>query len=89
MRRHGLKVTKKGYVDCPPWPDSLGFRDMRLHRENITFESADWESPYINALTSHKFPLWIKLVYMWEKAPNFSFLKTLYAHINYIVGENP
>ena len=48
-----------------------------------------WKSPYIDALASGKFPLWIKLVYMWEKAPNFSFLKTLYAHINYIVGEKP
>jgi len=89
MKQHGLKITKKGYVDCPPWPDSLGFRDMRLHRENITFENTNWKSPYIDALASGKFPLWIKLVYMWEKAPNFSFLKTLYAHINYIVGEKP
>ena len=87
MKSHGLKIVKKGFVDCPIWPDSLGFRDMRLHRENIKFDNVDWESPYISNLASGKFPLWIKLVYAWERIPNLSFLKTLYAHINYVVGE--
>jgi len=87
LKHHGLKIVTKGFVDCPIWPDSLGFRDMRLHRENITFDSVDWESPYIDNLESKRFPLWIKLVYTWERIPNFSFLKTLYAHINYVVGE--
>ena len=89
MKRHGLKIVKKGYVDCPVWPDSLGFRDMRLHRDNISFDNVKWESPYIDNLVSGKFPLWIKLVYAWEKMPNFSFMKTLYAHINYVIGEKP
>lgn len=87
MKKEGLKVVKKGFVDCPMWPDSLGFRDMRLHRQNITFENAQWESPYIDHMRSDDFPLWIKLVYAWEKIPNFSFLKTLYSHINYVVAE--
>lgn len=89
MKRHGLKIVKKGFVDCPIWPDSLGFRDMRLHRDNISFHNVKWESPYIDNLVSGKFPLWIKLVYAWEKIPNFSFIKTLYAHINYVIGEKP
>jgi SAM-dependent methyltransferase len=89
MKRHGLRIVKKGFVDCPIWPDSLGFRDMRLHRENIRFDNVDWESPYIANLASGKFPSWIKLVYAWEKIPNFSFIKTLYAHINYVIGEKP
>lgn len=87
MRQHGLNVVKKGFVDCPVWPDSLGFRDMRLHRENIKFDNVDWESPYLASMASGRFPLWIKLVYAWEKTPNFAFLKTLYAHINYVLGE--
>jgi len=86
MQRYGLKAMKKGFVDCPIWPDSLGFRDMRLHRDNITFDNVDWKSPYIDNVISGNFPLWIKLVYAWERAPNFSFIKTLYAHINYVVG---
>ena len=87
MKSHGLKIVKKGFVDCPVWPDSLGFRDMRLHRENIMFDNVDWESPYVSNLASGNFPLWIKLVYAWERIPNLSFLKTLYAHINYVIGE--
>lgn len=87
MKSHGLKIVKKGFVDCPIWPDSLGFRDMRLHRENIMFDNVDWESPYVSNLASGNFPLWIKLVYAWERIPNLSFLKTLYAHINYVIGE--
>ena len=87
MKRHKLRIVKKGFVDCPVWPDSLGFRDMRLHRENISFDTVDWESPYIDNLVYGKFPLWIKLVYAWENIPDFSFIKTLYSHINYVVGE--
>lgn len=87
MKKEGLTVVKKGFVDCPMWPDSLGFRDMRLHRENIKFDNAEWKSPYIANVVSGKFPLWVKLVYKWEKLPNFPFIKTLYSHINYVVGE--
>ncbi len=87
MKQYGLNIVEKGFVDCPVWPDSLGFRDMRLHRMNISFDNVKWESPYIDNLASGNFPLWIKLVYAWEKIPNFSFMKTLYAHINYVVGE--
>jgi hypothetical protein len=87
MKRHGVRVVKRGFVDCPIWPDSLGFRDMRLHREGISFDNVKWESPYVRYLVSPRFPLWIKLVYLWENLPNVSFFKTLYAHINYVIGE--
>jgi hypothetical protein len=87
MKRNGLKIVKKGFVDCPVWPDSLGFRDMRLHRENISFDNVEWESPYIDAETKGSFPFWIYLVYLWERLPNFPFFKTLYSHINYVIGQ--
>ena len=29
---NSLRPVRVGVVDCPPWPDSLGFRDVRLHR---------------------------------------------------------
>ena len=32
LRSAGLKKIRWGVVDCPPWPDSPGFRDLRLHR---------------------------------------------------------
>ncbi len=46
FKEHGLRVIKTGFVDCPIWPDSIGFRDMRLHRNNITFDNVNWVSPY-------------------------------------------
>lgn len=87
MNRHGLKVVKTGYVDTPFWPDSLGFRDMRLHRNNIKFDNVAWESPYIDYLADGSVPLWMELVYLWESIPMFSYLKTLYSHINFVIAE--
>jgi hypothetical protein len=87
LRRHGLKIIRKGFVDCPVWPDSIGFRDMRLHRQQAHHAQVDWESPYVENLASDRFPLWVKLVYAWEKSPNPSFIKTLYAHLNYVVAK--
>lgn len=87
MKKHGFRIVETGFVDCPVWPDSLGFRDMRLHRQNVLFDETQWESPYIDNLASGRVPLWIKCVYTWERIPNLSFIKTLYAHVNYIIGK--
>jgi hypothetical protein len=87
LRRHGLKIVRKGFVDCPVWPDSIGFRDMRLHRQQTDPGGVDWESPYVTHLVSGRFPLWVRSVYAWENAPSPSFIKTLYAHLNYVVAE--
>ncbi|MDR2175652.1 MAG: class I SAM-dependent methyltransferase [Synergistaceae bacterium] len=87
LRAHGLSVVEKGFIDCPLWPDSPGFRDMRLHKHNITFESAEWRVPYAEMLREKKFPAWMKLMYAWESIPMPPFIKTLYAHIFYAVAE--
>lgn len=87
LREHKLKIVETGFVDCPIWPDSLGFRDVRLHRMNIDFNKMDWEAPYVKMLSSNSFPLWMKLVYMVEKLPFPKFIKSVYAHINYTIAE--
>jgi hypothetical protein len=87
LREHGLSIVEKGFVDCPLWPDSLGFRDMRLHKNNITFESAQWDVPYVEMSRKNRIPLWMKMMYAWETVPMPSFIKTLYAHIFYVVAE--
>ncbi len=87
LKHHSLKIIRKGFVDCPVWPDSIGFRDMRLHRQQADPDRVEWESPYVANSASGRFPLWVKVVYAWEKAPNPSFIKTLYAHLNYVVAE--
>jgi hypothetical protein len=87
LREHGLSIAEKGFVDCPLWPDSLGFRDMRLHKNNITFENVEWSVPYLEMLKEGKIPAWMKLMHVWERVPMPSLLKTLYAHIFYVVAE--
>lgn len=87
LSKHGLKIVETGFADCPVWPDSLGFRDVRLHRMNVDFNKMDWESDYPDMLSKNKFPLWIKLVYLVEKFPMPAFLKSIHSHINYMIAE--
>ena len=88
LESHGLSIVKKGFVDCPLWPDSLGFRDMRLHKSNVTFENVQWVVPYVEMLKENKIPMWMKIMYAcWESLPMLSFIKTLYSHIFYVVAE--
>ena len=86
LEEHGLKVIEAGFVDCPVWPDSLGFRDVRLHRMNLDYNEMNWKAPYVDMLKDNKFPLWMKCVYVVEKLPLPKFLKSIYAHINYTVA---
>jgi hypothetical protein len=87
LEEHGLSIAKRGFVDCPLWPDSLGFRDMRLHKNNVTFENVEWRVPYVEMLRENKVPAWMKMMYAWESLPMLPFVKTLYAHIFYVIAE--
>lgn len=82
----GLKNIKTGVVDCPVWPDSVGFRDIRLHKNNITFDNVDWIVPYIDYLKNNKYPSWFKYVYFVERLPIPLFMKYIYAHIFFVTG---
>lgn len=83
----GLRVNKTGTVDTPPWPDSIGFRDLRLHRMKIDFRDVKWESNTIDYARGKKYPFWIKLVYGFERIPMPFFIKLLYSHIYFVLGE--
>lgn len=87
MEQNSLKVVEKGFVDCPVWPDSLGFRDMRLHKMNKSFKNVNWSSPWVEMVQKQEYPLWMKLVLLWERIPSPLFVKTLYSHIFYVIGE--
>lgn len=87
LEEHELKVIETGFVDCPVWPDSLGFRDVRLHRKNMDLAKLDWEAPYVDMLKNNSFPFWMKAVYVVEKIPFPKFIKSIYAHINYTLAE--
>lgn len=91
LKDQGLTIKKAGFVDTPPWPDAIGFRDIRLHRlqmENkLDLTKIDWKSDYIDYLQADRFPLWMKMVYMVESIPVPGFLKQYYAHLLYVIGE--
>lgn len=90
MKDQGMEIEKVGFVDTPPWPDSIGFRDIRLHRlamENkLDLSKIAWKSDYVDFLESNHFPLWIRLVYAFESIPMPYFLKQFYAHLFYVIG---
>jgi hypothetical protein len=90
MLEQGMRIAKMGWVDTPPWPDSIGFRDIRLHRMGTEGRQEvmdlNWKSVYVDMLESGEYPLWMKLVYMFESVPMPSFLKQLYAHLFYVIG---
>ncbi len=87
FKENELKNINLGSVDCPIWPDSLGFRDIRLHKKRIAFKNVNWKVPYVDYLKNNEFPVWLKYVYFIEKLPLPLFIKFIYAHIFYVMGE--
>jgi len=87
MEEQGLRIVKKGVVDCPFWPDSLGFRDIRLHRQGVVEMETEWQSNTLEWMKTDNYPSWIKAVYAFESIPMPLFIKYIYAHIFYIIGE--
>jgi len=87
VEEQGLRIVDKGVVDCPFWPDSLGFRDIRLHRQGVVEMETEWQSNTLEWMKTGNYPSWIKAVYAFESIPMPLFIKYIYAHIFYIVGE--
>ncbi len=86
LEERGLEVVRLGAVDTPPYPDSLGFRDMRLHRMNVDLNKIDWESRTIGWMKRGQYPLKLKLFYLLERLPMPLLIKLLYAHLFYVVA---
>ncbi len=88
FRSHGLRVAEAGVVNTPPWPDSVGFRDIRLHKLGFS-DRINWHSGTLEYIKNNNTPSWIKLIHEFECLPLPLLIKLIYAHIYYIVGENP
>jgi hypothetical protein len=85
FEKSGLKVVEKGLLDVVPWPEGIGFRDLRLHGKNL--EGTEWECKMVDYVEENRFPLWMKLVYLFEKFPTPFFMKLRYSHLYYVLGE--
>lgn len=89
LRSKGHEIIETGVVDCPCWPDSPGFRDIRLHRaHNKPPAPEEWHSQYVYWAGSGSFPTWLKLVHVLERLPLPLFIKHLYSHLFYIITDN-
>jgi len=89
LRSHGLRIRRWGFVDCPVWPDSLGFRDLRLHRLNVDLDTVEWASDYFDYAANGGPPAWIRAVWLFERLPLPRFLKTFYSHLFFVLAEKP
>ena len=83
----GLKTVELGVVDTPPYPDSIGFRDMRLHRKNVDLNKIDWDSRTIYWMKDGKWPMKLRFLYFFEWLPLPFLIKLSYAHLFYILVE--
>jgi hypothetical protein len=86
FEEQGLEVVRSGVVDTPPYPDSLGFRDMRLHRMNVDLNKIDWDSNTIHWMKAGEYPTKIKLLYLAEALPLPWVIKLLYAHLYWVLA---
>lgn len=89
FERMGLRILRTGAVDTPPYPDSLGIRDMKLHRKNVDLNKIDWDSRTLGWMKSGQYPLKLELLYFFEWLPLPFRLKLLYAHLFYVLAEVP
>lgn len=87
FREQGLRIVERGVVDCPPYPDSLGFRDMRLHRKNVDLNKIDWDSRTFEWMKTGVYPPKMKFMYMVERLPLPWVVKLLYAHLHWVLAE--
>lgn len=82
----GLSIAARGALDTPPYPDSLGIRDMKLHRKNVDLNKIDWDSRTFAWMKSGRYPLKIRLFYFFEWLPLPWPLKLAYAHLFWVLG---
>jgi hypothetical protein len=87
FREQGLRIVRTGAVDTPPYPDSLGFRDMRLHRLDVDLNKIDWDSRTIHWMKSGAYPVKLKLLHAFERFPMPWPIKLFYAHLFWVLGE--
>ena len=81
-----LSIVEEGVVDCPPWPDSLGFRDLRLHRMNTDLTKIQWHSNIVDYIRNENYPRWMRIIYLFESIPVPRLFKLPFSHLFYVLG---
>jgi len=87
MLNNGLKIFEYGTIDSPPWPDPVGFRDVRLHKKGIKKIEYDWVVPVIEYIKTNKFPFWMDLLRTYDISFRKGYWKLPFSHLFYVIGE--
>lgn len=93
LKKIGFKIKEYGTIDSPPWPDPVGFRDIRLHKKgaentlNSEKEKIQWEVPFVDYIKNEKYPLWMKLLRLYDKTFHRYYFKLPFSHLYYTLGE--
>jgi hypothetical protein len=87
MRRAGLRIREAGTIDSPPWPDPVGFRDVRLHKRGASRIPFDWEVPAMEHIERGRFPAWMALLRAYDLRLRRGWLKLAFSHLFYVLGE--
>jgi hypothetical protein len=87
MLRNGLKIHECGTIDSPPWPDPVGFRDVRLHKKGIAKIEYDWMVPVVDYIKKNKFPLWMNLLRVYDMSLRKGYWKLPFSHLFYVIGK--
>ncbi|HDH04442.1 MAG TPA: class I SAM-dependent methyltransferase [Nitrospirae bacterium] len=88
LRKTGLRISESGAIDTPPWPDPVGPRDIRLHK-NFGKDKQyipEWEVP-IEKYMKTGFPLWIKTLGAYDITLRKGYLKLPFSHLFYVLAE--
>lgn len=83
----GLKIVEIGLVDTPPFPDSMGIRDMKLHRKKVDLNKIDWFSRTIEWMKTGQYPFKLKFFYFFEWLPLPFIIKLFYAHLFFVLAK--
>ncbi len=87
MEKNNLEIVETNVMNCPLWPDTVGFRDMKFHKMKKPMEIIEWDVPTLEYMKKKEYPFWIKAMYAFESIPVPLFLKYSYAHLFYVIGK--
>jgi len=88
LKKTGFSVIDWGAIDTPPWPDPVGFRDIRLHKNGAetSLDNVEWDVPYINYLEKDRFPFWMKFLGNVDFALRKGMKKLPFSHLFYFLA---
>jgi hypothetical protein len=87
VQQNGLRIHEYGTVDSPPWPDPVGFRDVRLHRKGLSGVEYDWIVPVVDYIKNNKFPAWMALLRTYDMSLRKGYWKLPFSHLFYVIGK--